>query len=98
MKTTARNLAATFVFGISIFTAASAQPKTQQPIVKQTTVRKLPANMNEAQFRQRIAALLATSRAEAKARQQESSNNAKKIFDALSSERSKVMTAMNNDA
>lgn len=98
MTTTTRTLAATFLFGISIFTAASAQPKTQQPIVKQTTVRKLPANLNETQFRQRIAAMLAKSRAEAKARQQESNNNAKKIFDALSSERSKVMTAMNNDA
>jgi hypothetical protein len=98
MKTANRTLAASLLFGISIFTAASAQPKIQQPIVKQTIVRKLPANMNETQFRQRISTLLTQNRTAVKAQQVQSASDAKKIYDGLASERTKITTALNSDA
>jgi hypothetical protein len=97
MKTTTRILAATFIIGISMLSAAMAQPKTQQPVSSGLTVRKLPPNMNETQFRQRISALLAKNKAEAKAQAQQTAIDAKKIFDAMSSERSKVSSALNSD-
>src|SRR5262245_27970434 len=97
MKTTTRTLAASFIIGISIVTAALAQPKVQQPVVKGATLRKLPPNINETQLRQRISAMLTRNRSEVKAQQEQTNSDAKKIYDALSSERSKITSAMNSD-
>jgi hypothetical protein len=91
---TIRTLAATLVIGMSVITAASAQPNAP---AKGITIKKLPAGMTQDQFRQRISAAIARHDAETRTQKEQTEREAKMLFEATAQERNSIQSTLNSD-
>jgi hypothetical protein len=90
-------LAVALIISVSIITSAYAQAQAPKLSPKGMNLKKLPPGMTQLQLQQRIAPILARSKAESQNQAQQSQREAKAIFDALANERSAISAALNKD-